>query len=80
MTGPERTSRHRMDNGLHGVKGGYRLKCPPSKIYLGEIIRTIDGPRCGGLAACAELGSSQRCQDVPGARWARAGASHLAGC
>ncbi len=27
-----------------GAKGGYRLKQLPSKIFLGEIIRTIDGP------------------------------------
>lgn len=27
-----------------GAKGGYRLKRSPRRIYLGEIIRTIDGP------------------------------------
>lgn len=27
-----------------GAKGGYRLRRPPTKIYLGEIMRTIDGP------------------------------------
>lgn len=27
-----------------GAKGGYRLRRPPSKIFLGEIIRTLDGP------------------------------------
>jgi DNA-binding IscR family transcriptional regulator len=80
MTGPERTSRHRIDSGLHGAKGGFRLKWPPSRVFLGEIIRTIDGPLCRGLAACAGLANSQRYQDVPSARWARASASRLAGC
>ncbi len=32
-----------MEN-LRGANGGYRLRCQPSKIFLGEIIRTIDGP------------------------------------
>jgi Rrf2 family protein len=27
-----------------GVNGGYRLKRSPSEIFLGEVIRTIDGP------------------------------------
>ena len=27
-----------------GAKGGYQLKRAPSRIFLGEIIRTIDGP------------------------------------
>jgi len=27
-----------------GANGGYRLKRPPSEIFLGEIIRTTDGP------------------------------------
>jgi Rrf2 family cysteine metabolism transcriptional repressor len=34
----------RLVESLRGVKGGYRLKRPPSKIFLGEIIRSIDGP------------------------------------
>lgn len=29
---------------VRAAKGGYKLKRPPSKIFLGEIIRTIDGP------------------------------------
>ena len=29
---------------LRGKKGGYRLRRPPSKIFLGEVIRAIDGP------------------------------------
>jgi Rrf2 family protein len=29
---------------LRGAHGGYRLKRPPERIFMGEIIRTIDGP------------------------------------
>jgi Rrf2 family protein len=34
----------RIEEGVRGAKGGYRLKRLPSDIFLGEIIRTIDGP------------------------------------
>jgi len=34
----------RLVESVRGAKGGYRLKRSPSKIFLGEIIRTIDGP------------------------------------
>jgi Rrf2 family protein len=34
----------RIVESARGIHGGYRLKRPPSKIFLGEIIRTIDGP------------------------------------
>ncbi len=34
----------RLVESLRGAKGGYRLKRSPNKIFLGEIIRTIDGP------------------------------------
>jgi len=34
----------RIVQSARGAKGGYQLKRPPSKIFLGEIIRTIDGP------------------------------------
>ena len=29
---------------LRGAQGGYRLRHPPQEIFLGNIIRTIDGP------------------------------------
>lgn len=29
---------------LRGSNGGYRLKRPPARIMLGEVIRAIDGP------------------------------------
>jgi len=34
----------RVVESVRGARGGYRLKRPPSTIFLGEIIRTIDGP------------------------------------
>jgi Rrf2 family protein len=34
----------RLVESMRGAKGGYCLKRAPSKIFLGEIIRTIDGP------------------------------------
>jgi Rrf2 family transcriptional regulator, cysteine metabolism repressor len=36
--------RARIVESIRGAKGGYRLKRSPVKIFLGEIIRTIDGP------------------------------------
>ena len=37
-------NRARLVESVRGARGGYRLRRPPSKIHLGEIIRTIDGP------------------------------------
>lgn len=34
----------RIVQSIRGAKGGYQLKRPPSKVFLGEVIRTIDGP------------------------------------
>jgi Rrf2 family protein len=34
----------RLVESLRGANGGYRLRRPPDKIFLGEIIRTVDGP------------------------------------
>jgi len=34
----------RLVESVRGARGGYRLKRSPAKIFLGEIIRTIDGP------------------------------------
>jgi len=34
----------RLVESIRGANGGYRLRRPPGKIFLGEIIRTIDGP------------------------------------
>jgi Rrf2 family protein len=34
----------RLVESIRGANGGYRLRRPPNKIFLGEIIRIIDGP------------------------------------
>ncbi len=34
----------RVVESVRGVRGGYRLKRPPEKIFLGNVIRAIDGP------------------------------------
>jgi Rrf2 family protein len=34
----------RLVESVRGAKGGYRLRRPPSEIYMSEIIRLIDGP------------------------------------
>ena len=34
----------RLVESLRGASGGYQLRRAPGKIFLGEIIRTIDGP------------------------------------
>lgn len=36
--------RARLVESERGAKGGYRLRRSPRQIFLGEIIRTIDGP------------------------------------
>jgi len=34
----------RLVESLRGANGGYRLRRAPDNIFLGEIIRTVDGP------------------------------------
>ncbi len=34
----------RLVESLRGANGGYRLRRAPDKVFLGEIIRTVDGP------------------------------------
>ncbi|HEY3707175.1 MAG TPA: Rrf2 family transcriptional regulator [Terracidiphilus sp.] len=36
--------RARIVNSVRGAAGGYQLKRPPEQIFLGEVIRRIDGP------------------------------------
>jgi Rrf2 family protein len=46
----------RLLESVRGARGGYGLKRSPSKIFLGEIIRTIDGP----LAPLADAAGLRR--------------------
>jgi len=34
----------RLVDSLRGARGGYALRRDPSKVFLGDVIRTIDGP------------------------------------
>jgi Rrf2 family protein len=36
--------RARFVNSMRGAGGGYLLKRPPERIFLGEVIRSVDGP------------------------------------
>ena len=36
--------RARFVNSIRGAGGGYLLKRPPEQIFLGEVIRSVDGP------------------------------------
>jgi Rrf2 family protein len=36
--------RARLVDSQRGARGGYRLRRPARRIFLGEIVRTIDGP------------------------------------
>jgi Rrf2 family protein len=36
--------RARFVNSIRGAGGGYLLKRPPDQIFLGEVIRSVDGP------------------------------------
>ncbi len=46
----------RLVESLRGANGGYRLRRPPNKIFLGEIIRIVDGP----LAPLGDVESLKR--------------------
>ena len=46
----------RFVDSLRGAQGGYLLRRPPQNIFLGEIIRAIDGP----LAPIADNESLKR--------------------
>jgi Rrf2 family protein len=47
----------RMVESVRGANGGYRLRRPPSEIYLSEVIRLIDGP-------LAPLGDAESLREV----------------
>jgi Rrf2 family cysteine metabolism transcriptional repressor len=52
----------RLVESVRGAQGGYRLSRAPSKIFLGEIIRTIDGPLApfGNAASLRRLVASDK--------------------
>jgi len=47
----------RLLESVRGAKGGYKLRRPPSEIYLAEIIRLIDG-------ALAPFGDAEQLRDL----------------
>lgn len=47
----------RMVESVRGAKGGYRLRRPPSEIYLAQIIRLMDG-------ALAPFGDAEQLRDL----------------
>src|SRR5271169_6375935 len=47
----------RLVESVRGAKGGYRLRRPPSDIYLAEIIRLMDG-------ALAPFGDAEQLRDL----------------
>ena len=47
----------RMVESVRGAKGGYRLRRPPTEIYLAEIIRLMDG-------ALAPFGDAEQLRDL----------------
>jgi len=44
-----------------GIFGGYRLAKPANEIFLGDVIRVIDGPLAP--IRCASLTAYQKCDD-----------------
>lgn len=48
--------RARIVESQRGAKGGYRLVRPPDTVYLGEVIRLVDGP----LAPLGDAASLRR--------------------
>jgi Rrf2 family protein len=47
---------------VRGTKGGYVIARPATRIFIGEIIRAIDGP--APPVECNKRNSSQCCQDM----------------
>jgi len=60
--------RARIVESLRGADGGYRLAKPPSKIYVADVMRAVDGPLAEVRGLRPETlqyeGSAQRLQDV----------------
>jgi len=49
-----------------GASGGYALIKPPSKVTLGQVIRTLDGPLAP--IGCVSKTAYKKCHDCPYAR------------
>ena len=49
-----------------GVSGGYALIKPPSKVTLGRVIRTLDGPLAP--IGCVSKTAYKKCDDCPYAK------------
>lgn len=60
-----------------GVQGGYALIKQPSKVTLGQVIRTLDGPLAP--IACVSKTAFQKCQDCPYAKKAYCPLQHVMG-
>lgn len=60
--------RARIVESLRGAEGGYRLAKPPSKIYVADVMRAVDGPLAEVRGLRPETleyeGAAERLQDV----------------
>jgi len=62
---------------IRGVHGGYALIKPPSRVTLGHVIRTLDGPLAP--IGCVSKTAYQKCVDCPYARKAHCPLQHVMG-
>jgi Rrf2 family protein len=60
-----------------GAQGGYALIKPPSKVTLGHVIRTLDGPLAP--IGCVSKTAYQKCLDCPYATKAHCPLQHVMG-
>ena len=60
-----------------GAQGGYALIKPPSKVTLGDVIRTLDGPLAP--IGCVSKTAYQKCRDCPYATKSHCPLQHVMG-